>query len=169
MILLGAFAGLRITDASTLKWQSFDLEEATLTFQPMKTRRTDTRPLTIALHPEIVAHFSSIERGIGNAPVFPNLKTPLSNPFRKIMVAAGVDRAKSATTAKGAGHQFFAKSFHSLRHTMISRMVEADVSSDVRRMVSGHDSEAAHNRYVHISLGHQRTAIAKVPGLGADR
>ncbi len=171
MILLGAFAGLRIADAANLTWNELDLKAGTLTFQPNKTRRTDSHPLTIALHSEVITHFSVITRGVGNAPLFPSLhgRKPgshggLSNEFGRLMVKAGVDRAKGKEKT-GAGRRFRAKSFHSLRHTMISRLAEAQVSEDVRKLISGHDSESSHKRYVHLGIAAQRTAIAKLSGI----
>lgn len=173
MILLGAFSGLWIADAASLTWGALNLEAGTMAFQPAKTRRTDSKPLTIALHADVMEHFLRVPRGIGNAPLFPSLhgRKPgshggLSNEFARLMVRAGVDRARGREK-QGAGRRFRGKSFHSLRHTMISRLAEAEVSADVRKLISGHDSESSHKRYVHLSLASQREAMAKLPRIAA--
>ena len=42
--------------------------------------------------------------------------------------------------------------FHSLRHTFVSELANADVPADVRRQISGHSDEKIHERYTHLGL-----------------
>jgi integrase len=78
------------------------------------------------------------------------------------MAKAGIDRGKGEGK-KGKGRQTRAKGFHSLRHTMISRMANAEVSADVRKAIAGHSTDTAHRRYTHLSLDAQRRAVEKLP------
>jgi len=175
MILSGSWCGLRIADAANLTWGCIDLEKDTLTFQPSKTRNKDASPLTIALHQELVDYFSGLNRGIGKAPLFPSLyghksgsHGGLSNEFSRLMAKSGVI-VRKGRKKEGAGRQFNSKGFHSLRHTMISRMANANVSPDVRRAMAGHSSDAVHRKYIHLSLDAQRSALKKLTPKPAKR
>lgn len=170
MILLAAWAGLRLADAASLTWGNVDLDKATLTFRPSKSKRHNPGPLVVALHAEVVAHLKALPRGIAAAPLFPSLHGckpgshgGLSNQFAGIMAKAGIDRG-AAEPGRGR-RRTSAKSFHSLRHSMISRMAEGDVSADVRKAVAGHASDSAHKRYTHLSLAAQRRGIESLPAL----
>lgn len=54
------------------------------------------------------------------------------------------------------------KCFHSLRHTFVSRLTNADVSPDVRKALAGHDTDEAHTRYTNLALTKQTEAWAKL-------
>lgn len=171
MILLGAWCGLRIADAANLTWENVNLDAGTLTFQPQKTRNRGSQPLVIAMHPELTAALAALPRGKPKAPVFPSLhgRKPgshggLSNEFSRLMEQAGVT-VRVGSEKKGVGRRFRSKGFHSLRHTMISRMADAEVSSDVRRAIAGHSSDAVHRRYVHLNIDSQRIALSKLGAL----
>ena len=172
MILLGTWCGLRLADAASLTWGDVDLKSGTLTFAPGKTRNTRGEPLTIAMHSELVTYLSGRARGVGKAPLFPTLhgrkagsQGGLSNEFSRLMTRAGVV-VRKGRKKEGAGRQFNSKGFHSLRHTMISRMADAEVSPDVRRAMAGHSSDAVHRKYVHLNVDTQRTALAKLRAVG---
>ena len=168
MILLGAHCGIRLADAAHLTWGAYDSSAKTLEFTPTKTGRK----VRLALHEEVVGWIESRPRGIAKAPLFPSLfnnKTGsaggLSNAFNALMAKAkiAVPRGEERT---GRGRTFRSKGFHGLRHTMISRMANADVQADVRRAVAGHASDAAHKRYVHLKVETQARAQATMPALG---
>lgn len=169
MILLAAWAGLRLADAAGLTWSNVDLQTKTLSFRPSKTRKKDPRPLVLTICPELATAIEELPHGIGAAPLFPSLhgRKPgshggLSNEFSRLMAKAGIDRGKGEKK-QGKGRQTRAKGFHSLRHTMISRMANADVSADVRKAIAGHSTDDAHQRYTHLSLDTQRQAVEKLP------
>jgi integrase len=61
------------------------------------------------------------------------------------------------------------KSFHSLRHTFVSRLANADVSADVRKALAGHDTDEAHARYTHLAFTKQTEALAKLSAIGGWR
>ena len=80
------------------------------------------------------------------------------------MAAAGV-RSPLGEKKTGKGRQFKQLGFHSLRHTMISNLANADVSADVRKEFAGHSSDEIHRRYTHLDLETQRRAIARIPSI----
>ena len=170
MILFGAHLGLRIADAASLTWRQIDMETHTLSIVPGKTKRTAPKERELALHSELVEHLKTLPRGIGAAPLFPTLygRKPgshagLSNEFGRLMAKAGVVPSFGAKKT-GKGRQLRTKSFHALRHSFISRLANADISSDVRKTLAGHASESAHKKYVHLALSTQMRAIAVVSG-----
>ena len=75
------------------------------------------------------------------------------------MADAGIKMTLGAEKT-GKGRRMRGKSFHSLRHTMISRLANEGVNADVRKTIAGHGSDSAHKRYVHLSLESQRKAVA---------
>ena len=61
---------------------------------------------------------------------------------------------------KGKGRPFKTLGFHSLRHTFVSELANADVPADVRRQISGHSDEKIHERYTHLDVDTRRRAVA---------
>lgn len=174
MILFGFHAGLRLQDAANLLWENFDSERGTVTFRERKTanRKRVTNPTTtIVLHHDILNWLGLQTHGVGKARIFPSLygKKPgsaggLSNQFSALMCKAKI-AVETGRKAKGKGRTFRKLGFHSLRHSMISNLANADVSADVRMAMSGHSSDEIHRRYVHLDDNGQREAVKRIPSL----
>lgn len=176
MILLGAHAGLRIGDAAKMLWSSVNLDAGTLTFEAQKTKRRNSRkPRPIAMHTELREYFEGLPlHGEADTPVFKTLHARsaggnqgLSNAFCALMEKAGIGRQTTAK-ARGKGRSFSGLSFHSLRHTFISRLANADVTADVRKEIAGHSSDEIHRRYTHLDLSAQRRALTRISGFSAN-
>lgn len=170
-ILAGAWTGLRLADVAGLTWGQVDLAGRLLTVTPDKT----DKPLTQPLADELRDYLASLPPGVGKRPLFASLhgritgrNGGLSNEFGRLMaraeVAVPVGREK-----KGRGRQVRTKSFHSLRHTFVSRLANADVSADVRKALAGHDTDEAHARYTHLAFTKQTEALAKLAAIGGWR
>lgn len=177
MIMLGAWTGIRLSDAASLTWTQIDLDEGRLAYIPAKRSRKLHRNLEVALHSEAIKFLQEAERGIGRTPVFPTLNGRrsgsgganaggLSNEFGRIVERAGI-KNQLLREGKGKGRDVWEKSFHSLRHTMISRMTNAEVSKDVRKAIAGHSTDFAHERYTHLSFDKQKTTISRLPSLAS--
>jgi integrase len=175
MILFGYYTGMRLHDAASLTWQNIDLAGRTLTFRDEKTSRRKARgkkDTVIFLHDDLAAYLESLPANDDpQAPLFSSLFGKpsgsyggLSNGFNRLMAKARV-RSPLGKQKSGKGRQFRALGFHSLRHTLISNLANADISLDVRKEITGHSSDEIHRRYVHLELGTQRRAIAKIPTL----
>lgn len=153
MILLGAHVGCRIGDAAKLLWAAVDLAAGTLTFAAQKTNRLrHGKPQVVALHPELQAYFKELRSDEPNAPVFPTLQSKsagghqgLSNAFATLIDKAKLERV-TTTKAGEKGRSFNGLSFHSLRHTFVSRLANASVTADVRKEIVGHSSDNVHRR-----------------------
>jgi integrase len=125
------------------------------------------------MHPDFAAWLSGRPRGIGKAPVFPDLagkliagRRGLSVQFRDIAEKAGV--AGRVITREGKGRTTNSKTFHALRHSFISALANAGVASEIRQKLAGHSDSKVHANYTHHELQTLRGAIAKLPSFKAS-
>lgn len=166
-ILAGFYTGLRLGDIMSLLWENLDLTERVLR---MTTRKTGAK-VVIPLHPELANWLDRATRGIGKAPVFPELfgkKTGgysgLSAQFGKLMDDAGIVRVM-IRTGEGRGHKTSNLSFHCLRHSFVSALANAGVAPDLRQKLAGHADANSHARYTHHDLAAIRKAVDVLPAL----
>jgi integrase len=174
MILLAYHTGIRLNDAANLTFANID--GSVLRFKASKTshrvKRKSERVTEVAMAPDLVAYFKSRPTPIRkDTPLFPSLHGQksgsaggLSNAFSRIMTKAGIDR-EQGDEKKGKGRRFSALSFHSLRHTMISRLSNSDAPEAITKKMSGHSTDEAHRRYIHTDLAAQQKIVAKAPRL----
>jgi integrase len=101
------------------------------------TRKTG-KLVVLPMHPDFAAWLSGRPRGIGKAPVFPELagkliagRMGLSVRFRDIARKAGI--VGRVVTREGKGRTINSKTFHALRHSFISALANAGVSSEIRQ------------------------------------
>ena len=178
LVLVAAFTGLRLGDASKLSWASVDLTEKEITLIPAKTKKKK-KLVCIPIAPDLLAYFETVPIASDepDAPVFPTLskmtvgaRAGLSKTFQKIMLAADVDRGKPSREVKegestGRGKVTWERGFHSLRHTFTSWLRNADVSEEDRMSLTGHSTRESHAIYSHADKAASKAAIAKLPTL----
>ena len=169
MVAIGAFTGARLTDAAGLTWSSVNFEQATISFVPKKTKKTAPKLLVVVMHSQLSEILKKLSAGIGMAPLFPSLHGRssgsaggLSNEFASLMKRAGIV-VERGSAKQGKGRVVNSKSFHSLRHFFVSELASHEISADIRKKMAGHSSDSAHARYTHLSIEHQRKAMAKIP------
>lgn len=166
-ILLGYYTAARLSDCVNMTWDNVNLTQRTITFQQ---RKTGTE-ITLPLHASLEAHLSKIastdnpERQL--CPTLAGKSAGgahgLSNGFKAIMREAGVD----SRTVEGQGNQKFSKrTFHSLRHTFNSSLATANVSQEIRQLLTGHKSAEMNKTYTHHELQTLTKAVKKMPSLG---
>jgi integrase len=85
----------------------------------------------------------------------------LSNAFNRLMQVAQI-RVPVGVKKEGKARQFRALCFHSLRHSFVSRLANAEVSADVRKQIVG---DEIHQRYVHLELALQKSALGKLDSI----
>lgn len=165
MILVGFYAGARLGDCARLKWGNINLARKTLAFMPAKTERKRKR-LEVPLHPRLLAWMKGRKAGTDETPLFPTLHDchiggghGLSSQFLAVMKLAKVDRGTTRERSDVARAQH-ARSFHSLRHSLTSTLANLDVSEEIRRRITGHESAAVHSGYTH----HERETLARAVG-----
>lgn len=167
-ILTGALAGLRLGDVTSLLWGQVDLVAGCLNVTPDKTENA----VTIALAPQLRAHLESLPVDGPDAPLMPSLSgrktgsngenAGLSNEFRRLMTKAGIV-TKSGKKKTGKGRQMSKKTFHSLRHTFTTSLAESGAADAVTKSMTGHTTDEAFRRYIHLGLDAQRKALSALP------
>jgi integrase len=167
-ILLGYYAGLRLSDAVSLSWDKVELSEGVLSYTQGKTGKK----VEVPIHHDLEEHLLSIARDDprGLCPTLAKCVTGggrgLSNQFADLMGKANID---CYHVESSRNHKISLKSFHSLRHSFTSALANAGISADVRMKLTGHRSVDVHQRYTHMELEPLRQAIAALPTLRADR
>lgn len=175
MVLLAYHTGIRLNDAANLTWQNIENGKL-LRFREQKTahrkQRASERETVVVLAHDLTEYLASLPQPKKkDAPLFPSLHGKksgsaggLSNTFARLLDKAGIDR-EQGDEKKGKGRRFSALSFHSLRHTMISRLANSDAPEAVTKAMSGHSTDEAHRRYVHLDTEAQSRVVAKAPRL----
>lgn len=175
MILFAYHTGIRLNDAANLSRQNVEGGKL-LRFREAKTshrkQRASERETVVVMASDLRDYLKSLPVPMKkDAPLFPSLhgrKTGsgggLSNAFSRLLDKAGIERGQGEAR-KGKGRRFSSLSFHSLRHTMISRLANSDAPEAVTKAMSGHSTDEAHRRYVHMDTDAQAKVVAKAPRL----
>lgn len=175
MILMAYHTGIRLNDAANLTRQNIEGGKL-LRFREAKTahrkQRASERETVVVMASDLRDYFKTLPVPMKkDAPLFPSLHGKksgsaggLSNAFSRLLEKAGIDR-EQGEERKGKGRRFSALSFHSLRHTMISRLANSDAPEAVTKAMSGHSTDEAHRRYVHLDTEAQSRVVAKAPRL----
>ena len=163
-ILLGYYAGLRLSDCVTLTWQAVDLAGSKLVVETHKTGET----LEIPLHPSLESHLNKLAGDTGGA-LCPALaavpvggRSGLSKQFLAIMRRAGIGNDAVDT---GGQRQLSRLSFHALRASFNSGLHNKGVDQELRRKLTGHKSDAMNDRYTQTEIKTMREAVNKLPSL----
>ena len=167
-ILAGYTTGMRLQDASNLRWESVDLRNGLLSFD----ERTGNKPVVLGLHPD----FENWIRGQASKSdsegyLFPSLanrtgagRNGLSKAFGRIMDRAGiVGKVLRVRGAKGSTVKSL--SFHSFRHGAASAVFKNAALKDIARRVTAHSSRGVVDRYLHQDVEAIREATALIPRL----
>ena len=166
LILIAYLTGMRLRDAVDLKQENIDLEAKLISFQAAKTEQK----LVIPMHEDLLNHLLSLPSSDDpKAFLFPTLaskRTPaLSVAFKQIMGKAGIDGGVAREKLGSKGKTISSRSFHSLRHSFVSALANANVSAELRQRLSGHASEEMHKLYTHHELETMRRAVTSIPRL----
>jgi integrase len=169
MILIAYHCGLRLGDATRLKWSNIDLEKRELRFVEEKTghrKKKGKEQTRVYIHDGLLDHLLSLPTSDDpDAPLFRGLctipresRSILARHFSWLMQQAGVKQVWGSPK-KGRGRQFKKLGYHSFRHTMVSELAKTGMSREVRKLIVGHASDAAHENYTHLGLDMQKPGI----------
>jgi integrase len=155
--------GLRLEDTCLLLWDSVDWGKMFIKAVPEKTKRYGTE-VTIPITLELECVLRKAEGWKHDAFVLPSLaKRYKGNPcgvsqdYCWLLRKAGI-----VTTQKRNGRiGQTLKSFHSLRHTFVSRLAERGISPLVIQSMSGHSTMLMTERYSHIGIEAKRKALGE--------
>lgn len=156
-IMIGLYTGLRLGDATSLKWSDIDFAHGIIAYTPSKTRKHGIL-VRIPLHPTLASWLS--EHKNASAYITPsrighNRKVSSKDgdmTFCELLAAAKIEKASERDKL----------SFHCFRHTFVSRLAEAGVSPDVRMRLVGHTTTENHAIYTHDDVS-ARAAINALP------
>jgi len=179
VIYCQAYAGLRLGDASRLKWSSVDFEGAggvgVISFIPEKDsfQREHHEPL----HPALKAFLVALKEkaGKGEEHVFPDLATRqisgnrgLSKMFKQTMGKAGI----SCEWQKGhgeKGRRVATLTNQSMRYFFTSQLRESGVQTETRMDIVGHSNESVHRGYSAVEIKVLSKELAKVKAVPPPR
>jgi len=147
---LGWHTGHRLQDLLDATTANGDL----LTLSPRK-KGGRGREVVLPL-PRWLARLLSRLEGFQTIEKADNRNGRVSEQFIGWLRAAGVD---PVPVQRGA-RIIHARSFHSYRHSMASRLAAAGVSGELARLVTDHDSPKVARRYVHAEVQALREALA---------
>jgi len=174
LVMFGLYTGQRLGDLVQMTWEQINLDHDEISFITSKTGRRVLVPVSSHLKdhilslpssdsPESVVHPQSFEvfvRGKGTR--------TLSRQFGELLARAGLrmrqphrrksDEARSKKTVNSL-------TFHSLRHTAVSLLKNAGVSSAIVQDIVGHESAEISTHYTHIDQTSKRKAIEFLPPL----
>jgi integrase len=163
-MLLGYYAGLRLSDCVMLTWEAVDFAGGKIV---VETRKTGDK-LEIPLHPTLEKHLSKLA-GDTNGALCPVLaavpvggRSGLSKQFLAIMRRAGIGNDAVDT---GGQRQLSRLSFHALRASFNSGLHNKGVDQELRRKLTGHKSDAMNDRYTQTEIQTMRDAVNKLPAL----
>ena len=156
-IMIGLYTGLRLGDATSLKWSDIDFEKKLINYEPSKTHKHHIVvhiPLHQSLATWLMEHKNTSEyvtpKRVGRAGksrFFDGDKT-----FTELLREAKITTVSEKDKL----------SFHCFRHTFVSRLAQAGVAQDVRMRLVGHTSATNHEIYTHDDVS-SRAAIDLLP------
>jgi integrase len=143
--------GLRIGEIFSSRWSNVDLKKGILTVFASKTEKIREVPINAETRKVLEA----LWLGRKNEVVFFNPETgkpfvDLKNGFALACQKAGI----SGVT------------WHTLRHTFASRLVNRGVDIVTVKELLGHSSISVTMRYAHTNIDSKRAAVAKLDGFG---
>lgn len=149
-------AGLRLSDVCMLRWSSVDFQAGLVRLREVKTRQERV----ITLLPVLRERLMGIREEQGEARgeyVFPHMAqryqgkyaSRISTDFTGLLKAHGIiGTEKDGETLAGKRHRVNTKSFHSIRHAVVSiARVNPLLTADMVRDTVGHSSEAVERGY----------------------
>lgn len=158
--------GLRREDTCLLKWESIDWQKIILMVIPEKTKRYGRKvfiPITSELEKVLRKQKDANKKSEIGKYVLPVLAerfirdpSGISQDYTWLLKKAGIVTSVERKDRKAQ----VIKSFHSLRHTFVSRLAEKGVSPLVIQSMSGHSTMAMTEKYSHIGLDAKRNALS---------
>lgn len=170
VVMLGIYGGMRLRDATNLRWSSVDLKGRVIRFRPLKTARKK-KEVTLPIHPSLLVCLKSLPLPIHPSNfLFADLagkstggKSGLSFAFNAILSKAKIERDRIRVEADGSRVVEGRRTFHSLRHTFASMLAKGGVSEGLRMELAGHKTPDMARHYTHHELETLRTAVGTLP------
>ena len=175
---LGLYCGLRLGDATLLKWSNVNLDKREIIVTPTKTaRRSNGKVLKLPLHDTLHAVLSEtpikkrqgyIMPGLVNQYLYKNTRgTLLVKQINEVFEACGIQTQCAVAGSKRKGVDV---GFHSLRHSFVSLSANAGVALAAVQAVVGHSNPAMTRHYLHADPVVVKKAVSALPDVtGKER
>jgi integrase len=151
LILFGLNTGLRIGEIFSLRWSQVDMEKLILNVYAPKTGKTRTVPINSQARRVLEAWVL----GRKSEFVFYNHET--GRPF--VDLKTGFQLACRKAEISGV-------TWHTLRHTFASRLLDRGVDIVTVQQLLGHSTVTVTMRYTHTNLDSKKAAVAKLESFG---
>jgi integrase len=154
--LLSLHCGLRASEIFRLKWQNIDLNQGDWGVIMVHGKGNKSRPAFMTN--EVKAMFESLEQGSPDSPVFTDRKgnqiASISNAFDRAVSEVGLNDGITDPLNKFT--------FHCLRHTFASWIVQSGESLYTVKELLGHSTMAMTERYSHLASKNLKNAVKKL-------
>ena len=151
-VAIGLNTAMRHSEILRIKWDDIDQAQRRIYIGEAKAGQRD-QPITHALADLLAREHGQRSDDVW---VFPTSRKDTKAPHREDL------RRQFARAVQRAGLDPRKCTPHVMRHTGITRLVEAGVDLPTIQRISGHKTLAMVMRYVHLSSDHIDTAIAKI-------
>lgn len=148
--------GMRVGDATRLRWDSVDLKEGRIEFIPDKQRLGKERSLVIPISGKLRAELLKARSANDSEFLCPSFaKSPTYAARLKVRGALDEEKFSKGLSA------------HSCRHFFVSLLANAGITEEIRMRLVGHSSgkNTVHQGYTHLDVKKLAEEIAKVPWL----
>ncbi len=173
MVLISYLTGgQRIGDVACLKWSSVDFERGFISFSAQKTGAVITAPMVeplreclLALHKEREGYQSFVLPTMAER--YNRASGTLSTEFTGMLRGLGIIPPLAAFKqgVRGARRSVSPKSFHSIRHAVVSMLRSSNVvSADLARAIVGHESEEIERQYFSASHDDKLRGLSLLAG-----
>ncbi len=152
-----AWTGLRLIDATLMRWSEVDFKDNVITIAPQKTKRRQAKIVYIPMFPAVLEVLNRRQSGTVLNPaafVFPELaaiyqrdKSVLSRQIGAVFTKAGMQTSIAQADRKLALVRYGA---HSFRHFFVSVASAAGMPSVMIKSITGHDTDSMLSHYQHI-------------------
>ncbi len=150
--------GLRLSDVCLLRWDSINWAKGYIQLTEKKTKKIRCIPLQNELATRLMELRA---QAVGEEYIFPVMAhyynsgkaSYASTQFTSLLRSMGIIPAETAEQPKGHRHNISPKSFHSIRHTVVSCLRgDASLTADIVRDAVGHNSEEVERGYFTATL-----------------
>lgn len=158
--------GLRLSDVCLLKWDSINWTKGYISLTEKKTKKERLIPMPAELASRLMKLRAVAQNEEYIFPTFAHYYNSgkasyASTQFTALLRAMGIVTEKPKAKTGDRRHSVSEKSFHSIRHTVVSLLRgDASLSADVIRDAVGHDSEEVERGYFTATM-EQRTQVGR--------
>ena len=168
-IATAMFTGFRAGEVRTMKWRQVDLIHGWIRSEQSKTKAGEYRevPIMPELRQILADHRAWIQKRLESEPESDHYVFPFSSR------GMPVDPERSCTNIASSWWQIREDAgvtcrLHDLRHSYVTRLIEAGVSEAIVRELVGHIDPMVLRRYTHIRREAKKKAIEQAFGGGAE-